>query len=351
MESTCWNKNPSLRPRRYNTRTHADANTAETNTDGSAPPDNHASNASTPPPPEARSNLNCDTGATRIMMGDEQFFASLRPLVREIRLADGASIYSRGEGEVAFQPWVNGKFSTTPITFPNVLFAPDLKSNLISVLSMVRKHGYEIRINSRQMEFYRNGVLQMTVHIDENCVAYLNGRVLTSETALAASTCPLDRALWHRRLGHFHHAGIDKIIRNNLVDGLDLDSNGTPDPICVPCISGKQTRAIHTTPMSRANNVLDQVFMDLHGPIPVEAIPDRTKYWFPIVDDMSGYTYISLLRTKDPALEAFRRFKVSTENHTERKIKHLCNDKGGEFMSKEFDKLCENAGIIREHTH
>jgi hypothetical protein len=64
-----------------------------------------AANASTLPiPPEARSDLNADKGATRIMMGRESFFSSLRPLVRTIRLANGASIQSKGEGEVVFQP-------------------------------------------------------------------------------------------------------------------------------------------------------------------------------------------------------------------------------------------------------
>jgi hypothetical protein len=36
------------------------------------------------------------------MMGNEHLFASLRPLVKEIWLANGASIYSKGEGEVVF---------------------------------------------------------------------------------------------------------------------------------------------------------------------------------------------------------------------------------------------------------
>jgi hypothetical protein len=57
--------------------------------------------------------------------------------------------------------------------------------------------------------------------------------------------------------------------------------------------------------MARADEILDRVFMDLHGPIPVESMPDRAKYWFPMVDDMSGYTVIALLRTKDQALQAF----------------------------------------------
>lgn len=251
-----------------------------------------------------------------MMMADEHFFASMRPFVKEIRVANGASIYSKGEGEVIFQPWLNGKFSICPITFPNVLFAPNLKSNLISVLSMVQKQGYEIRITSQQMDFLYKGQLKMTARIDENCVAYLNGRVLTAEMANAASTCPLDRTLWHRRLGHFHHAGVDKLIHSKAVEDLIIDSEDQPDPICVACISGKQTQAVHTAPMKRADKPLDRVFMDLHGPIPTEAIPDRLKYWFPMVDDMSGYTHVTLLRTKDQAMRAFENFKAMVENQT-----------------------------------
>jgi transposase InsO family protein len=48
---------------------------------------------------------------------------------------------------------------------------------------------------------------------------------------------------------------------------------------------------------------------------------------------------------------AFEIFKVKVENQTKRKIKHLRDDKGGEFISKEFDNLCVNMGIIQEHTH
>jgi hypothetical protein len=147
------------------------------------------------------------------MMGDEALFSSMRPYVHTIKLANGGYIYSKGEGEVLFQPWINGKFSANPVIFPNVLFTPDLQSNLISVLSLVRKEGYEIRINARQMEFYLKGELRMTARIDDNCVTYLDGQVLTQAQANAASTCTFDRDLWHRRLAHLHHQGLKTLIR------------------------------------------------------------------------------------------------------------------------------------------
>ena len=310
-----------------------------------------AASASTVPiPTNAQSDLNADTGATRLMMGNENFFSSLRPMVQTIRLANGAPIQSKGEGDVVFQPWVNGRFDPSLIVFPNVLFAPNLQSNLVSVLTLVRKHGYEVRINKERMEFYNGGILRMTAHINSNCVAYLNGRVIPAEVANAVSTCPLNRELWHRRLAHINLNTLESLICLNLLNDLQLDSNSKPDPICTPCISGKQTRAVHTTPGTRSTVLLHRVSTDLHGPIHTEALPSRAKYWMSFVDEASGYVFLSLLRTKDEAFEAFQRYKTMAENQTAHRIKHLHDDKGGEFVSEKFQRFCDEAGIMREHT-
>jgi hypothetical protein len=68
------------------------------------------------------------------------------------------------------------------------------------------------------------------------------------------------------------------------------------------------------------------------------------------VDEASGYVHLFLLRTKDAAFDAFQRYKSLAENQTGHKIKHLRDDKGGEFISEKFKKICDDAGIMREHT-
>ncbi|CCA75983.1 hypothetical protein PIIN_09983 [Serendipita indica DSM 11827] len=192
----CWSKAEA-------TRRKQEAARVSITTDGSnTVPNAHTAHASTPSlPSTARSDLNADAGATRTIMSDESYFTMFHPLVRSIKLAIGERIFSTREGDVVFQPWMDGYF----------------------ILSMARKEGYDIRINSKQMEFYLDGKLQMTARIDDNCVAYLNGRVLTSEQAHFASTLKLDRELWHRRLGHYHHDGVDTLIHHNLVNGLKLE--------------------------------------------------------------------------------------------------------------------------------
>ncbi|CCA76880.1 hypothetical protein PIIN_10866, partial [Serendipita indica DSM 11827] len=319
--SQCWSKAEA-------TRRKQEAARVAITTDGSTTvPNAHVAQASTPSlPSTARSDLNADTGATRTMMSDESYFTMLRPLVRSIKLANGERIFSTGEGDVVFQPWIDSHF----------------------ILSMARKEGYDIRINSRQMEFYLDGKLRMTARIDDECVAYLNGRVLTSEQAHIASILKLDRELWHRRLGHYHHDGVDTLIRHNLVNGLKLDSTAKPDPICAPCIAGKQTRAPHTTPATHATTPLDRVFIDLKGPVNVESMPHRAKYWMAMVDDVSNFVTLSLLHSKDGAFRAFQEFHKLAENQTHQRLVHLRDDKGGEFSGKEFDQYCISAGITRE---
>ena len=77
IERDCRKKKRASEQARASTTANV-ANASSDNTQASEPAEAFAANASTPIPPlEARSNLNADTGATRIMMGDEKLFASL----------------------------------------------------------------------------------------------------------------------------------------------------------------------------------------------------------------------------------------------------------------------------------
>ena len=46
----------------------------------------------------------------------------------------------------------------------------------------------------------------------------------------------------------------------------------------------------------------------------------------------------------------FKEFKALIENLSDKKIKTLRSDNGGEYISKEFEDFCKDAGIKRELT-
>ena len=57
--------------------------------------------------------------------------------------------------------------------------------------------------------------------------------------------------------------------------------------------------------------------------------------------------WICLLKHKYEAFEKFKAFKTLAENVSDRKIKCLRSDRGGEFTSDEFFNFCEEHGIRR----
>jgi len=59
-------------------------------------------------------------------------------------------------------------------------------------------------------------------------------------------------------------------------------------------------------------------------------------------------TWMYLLKTKNEVFDKFQEFKVEFENLTDKKIKTLRYDNGGEYTSKELISFCKVAGIKRE---
>ena len=56
------------------------------------------------------------------------------------------------------------------------------------------------------------------------------------------------------------------------------------------------------------------------------------------------------MKSKDEVFSKFKEFKALIKNLSERKIKILRLDNGGEYTSKEFLNFCKDVGIKRELT-
>ena len=91
------------------------------------------------------------------------------------------------------------------------------------------------------------------------------------------------------------------------------------------------------------------VHLDICGTIPSTSLSGFV-YDVSFIDDYSRKTWVYFLKSKDEVLGKFKEFKALVENLSERKIKTLRSDNGGEYTSKEFGNICRDVGIEREFT-
>ncbi|GBE78927.1 predicted protein [Sparassis crispa] len=298
---------------------------------------------------DADFNWNADTGATSHMTPHHHWLRNYKPLVIPIKLADNTIVMSAGVGTVVFNPVIAGK-AVRPVEFTRVLHVPRLRNNLLSCLYLVHQKGFRIHIESKFMTFLHSRQTLFVASITENYTAFLDGTVQPApESAQAITTVPLDLNLWHRRFAHHNYADVQKMIREELVTGLMLDSKQQPDPICEPCLAGKMHANPFPTSDSHASKPLELIHTDVHGPLPV-CTHSGYRYWITFIDDYSRFRVVLLLKAKSEAFDAFKQYKAYAENLLEAKIKAVQDDKGGEYMSNAFIQFTQEAGIERRHT-
>ena len=291
---------------------------------------------------------NTDTGATSHMTPNRHWIRGLTPYRVPIRLADNRVIYSEGIGSIIFRPIINGRLGHD-IEITRVLYVPLLKNNLLAVLYLTSEQGFNVHITNSTMNFSRAGEVLFTATINKDRVGYLNGATLDVEEKLSlASTVPRNLDLWHRRLAHHNLAGVTEMFNKGLVDGMAIDSNEKPDPICEPCLAGK----MHSNPFSSSENraklPCDLIHSDVHAVSDISK--QGFKYWVTFIDDYSRYRAIIPIKNKSDVMEAFKKYQAWAETQTGRKIKALRDDKGGEYMSKAFEDYLAQHGIERQHS-
>ncbi|KAJ9561697.1 hypothetical protein OSB04_006857 [Centaurea solstitialis] len=99
----------------------------------------------------------------------------------------------------------------------------------------------------------------------------------------------------------------------------------------------------------RANELLGIIHTDVCGPFSHVA-RGGYRYFITFTDDFSRYGYVYLIRHKSEAFERFKEFQNEVQNQLDRKIKFLRSDRGGEYLSQEFDNHLMECGIVLQLT-
>jgi hypothetical protein len=133
-----------------------------------------------------------------------------------------------------------------------------------------------------------------------------------------------------------------------MVKGIP-ELQSTHEGIYNGCALGKNIKKPFPSSNNRSKEILDLIHSDVCSPMPVRSL-GGSLYYVIFIDDYSRKMWLYLLKTKDEVFNKFQEFKAEIENLTNKKIKTLRTDNGGEYTSKEFIAFCKLVGIRRELT-
>ncbi|KAG2758790.1 hypothetical protein Pcac1_g29117 [Phytophthora cactorum] len=155
--------------------------------------------------------------------------------------------------------------------------------------------------------------------------------------------------LWHLRLGHIGHGGLDAIVKKGYGTGINMTSAKQWE-LCDGCALGKQTQVSYMkSSPNRAKQVLEVIHSDVCGPMQTSTFSGK-RYFVTFTDDKSHFCVVYLLRNKSEVADKFAEFVAMAETQTGKRVKTLRSDNGGEYTSGAMAKFCKDRGIEQKFT-
>ncbi|KAG7547574.1 Zinc finger CCHC-type superfamily [Arabidopsis suecica] len=292
--------------------------------------------------PEVEDMWYLDNGASNHMTGNLAYFTKIdETITGKVRFGDDSRIDIKGKGSILFLS-KNGKSKL----LEDVYYIPELRSNIIS-LGQATESGCDVRMRKGYLTLHdRDGKLLIWANRARNRL-YKVILAVDNKKCLQLSTLS-DSTKWHDRLGHIGLENMKKMVRKELVIGIP--NMVFEKETCASCLLGKQARQpFPQTTSFRAKDILELIHGDLCGPI-TPSTSAGNRYIFVLIDDHSRYMWTFLLKEKNEAFNKFKIFKASIEQETGSTVKTFRTDRGGEFVSHEFNTFCDITGIKRHLT-
>ncbi|CAI7761430.1 unnamed protein product [Closterium sp. NIES-53] len=151
----------------------------------------------------------------------------------------------------------------------------------------------------------------------------------------------------HRRMGHVALPILQQLVKNEMGSGIRV--KGEPDEVlgCPTGIQTKFTRYLSSSSEATAMTPLDEVVMDVVGPLKLGAA--GAEYFLTIVDVYTRMTWVYMLSKKSNVAETVKTdWLPMVERQQDRLVqlvKAIRIDRGGEFLSKDFSLWLKKNGI------
>ena len=270
-----------------------------------------------------------DSAASYHMTFDASLFDTIRPSSKEAELADGTPVRAMGVGTITLNILVNGELLKQPLH--EVYYMPELDNNLLSV-GYLEKKGFPFEASNGRMRIKEGKEVRLeATRFDTLYVLNQppNPRVMMTKKDTH------DVVTWHRRLAHLNEKDIRRLATMSTgITGLEGHIKD-----CEACALGKAHRQPNHRKSTKATKPFERVHADLGGGGSTLTMSvGRNKYYILYTDDCTRFRWLDVLRTKDKALESFRKFNSMVETQFNTRIRRFQTDQGGEFKSNEMEE-------------
>ena len=292
-----------------------------------------------------------DSGASRHMSSYRDHFSNFKSIVpKAITAADKHTFEAIGKGDLTILI-PNGP-STTRILLRNVLYVLKMGITLVSI-GKLDVASYAALFRDKRCQIFdsrkkRLGEIPLTSGLYSLRSNQAAGKLFAG---VAKHGEPLTMQEVHERLGHVAPDSIRQMIKDGTITGITLDEAHESMGTCDSCEYAKLTRK----PIGKLRDPLrqsklgDEVHTDLWGPSPVQT-GGHSRYYASFTDDYTRYTKLYLQKAKSNTFDSYQAFEGWLATQFNTKVKRLCSDCGGEYLSAEFTKHLKLKGTERRVT-
>ena len=287
-----------------------------------------------------------DTGASYHATPRREFFATYRfGNFGVVKMGNYGTADIIGMGDIHLKTNLGCK-----LVLKDVRHVVDLRLNLISV-GRLDDEEYESRFHRGQWKLSKGSLV---IANGKKCHTLYRLQAKAYGEQLNATEKDFSMELWHRRLGHMSEKGLQALSKREVLPDL----RGIHLNPCIDCLAGKQHRvSFASAALSRKMHALDRVYTDVCGPLRTKTPGGSVDvlgisgalYFVTFIDDFSRKVWAYALKTKDQVINVFKEFHARVERETERKLKCIRSDNGGEYTGL-FNDYCRSHGIQHEMT-
>ena len=293
----------------------------------------------------------CTTHIERNEANFTNFNQSFNPEEHSIKLADGncKTDIVKGTGTV-FNQFNDTEGKSFNVKLNDALLIPNFSQDIMSVYKSV-KSGCTITF-APEGSFLKTKSGNIFDIVEKNKLYYLQRKKPTNKKSpqpvevLSTSLLTPGKfslAEWHRILGHCNIRDIKLL--PDIVDNMKITDFENFQ--CTTCIQAKMTQQRNRKVNHRVTKPLQLVYCDVVGPI-APASREGHRYSITFIDEFSGAMKIYMLKLKNGATLALRKFLADTAPHGT--VKRLRCDGGGEFIAGSFREVCLDHKIKLEFT-